>query len=63
MEKMGTADSEMDQLFEQKKRVKNPLVPIGNFNRFSFSYHFYLFMLILFFYAIVRSDLDDALPF
>ncbi|CBI34952.3 hypothetical protein PVL29_019169 [Vitis rotundifolia] len=26
---MGTADSEMDQLFEQKKRVKNPLVPIG----------------------------------
>ncbi|RVX08913.1 RING-H2 finger protein ATL48 [Vitis vinifera] len=29
MEKMGTADSEMDQLFEQKKRVKNPLVPSG----------------------------------
>ncbi|KAL6325551.1 hypothetical protein AAG906_023396 [Vitis piasezkii] len=29
MEKMGTADSEMDHLFEQKKRVKNPLVPIG----------------------------------
>ncbi|KAF7130085.1 hypothetical protein RHSIM_Rhsim10G0024900 [Rhododendron simsii] len=29
MEKMGTTDSEIEGLFEQKKRVKNPLVPIG----------------------------------
>ncbi|KAE9449159.1 hypothetical protein C3L33_18943, partial [Rhododendron williamsianum] len=31
MEKMGTTDSELEGLFEQKKRVKNPLVPIGAF--------------------------------
>ncbi|RZC61716.1 hypothetical protein C5167_023478, partial [Papaver somniferum] len=29
MEKMGTAESELDELFGQKKRVKNPLVPMG----------------------------------
>ncbi|KAG5527285.1 hypothetical protein RHGRI_028248 [Rhododendron griersonianum] len=31
MEKMGTTDSELEGLFEQKKRVKNPLVPVGAF--------------------------------
>ncbi|GAV72577.1 HIG_1_N domain-containing protein [Cephalotus follicularis] len=29
MEKMGTADADLDQLFEHKKRIRNPLVPIG----------------------------------
>ncbi|GAA0166552.1 ubiquitin-protein ligase [Lithospermum erythrorhizon] len=29
MEKIGTADSEIEHLFENKKRVKNPFVPIG----------------------------------
>ncbi|KAA8530261.1 hypothetical protein F0562_004970 [Nyssa sinensis] len=29
MEKMGTTNSELDELFQEKKRVKNPFVPIG----------------------------------
>lgn len=29
MEKMGAADSQIEDLLAQKKRVKNPLVPIG----------------------------------
>ncbi|KAI3970528.1 hypothetical protein MKX01_024175 [Papaver californicum] len=29
MEKMGTAESELDALFRKKKRVKSPLVPMG----------------------------------
>ncbi|KAM7506643.1 hypothetical protein LguiA_017096 [Lonicera macranthoides] len=29
MEKMGTADQDFDEFFAQKKRVKNPLIPIG----------------------------------
>ncbi|KAL6994311.1 RING-H2 finger protein atl48 [Sarracenia purpurea var. burkii] len=29
MEKMGTTNSELEGLFEGKKRVKNPFVPIG----------------------------------
>ncbi|KAG1364063.1 RING-H2 finger protein ATL48 [Cocos nucifera] len=29
MEKMGAADSQVEDLFGQKKRVKNPLVPVG----------------------------------
>ena len=63
---MGNADSEMEQLFEQKKRLKNPLVPIGNSNCFSFSYRFFfVFILILFFFnaILVRFVLDDAFPF
>ena len=32
MEKMGAADTQhLEQLFDQKKPVKNPLVPVGNF--------------------------------
>ncbi|KAJ0965448.1 hypothetical protein J5N97_026586 [Dioscorea zingiberensis] len=31
MEKMGVTDSQLEELFEHKKRVKNPLVPIGAF--------------------------------
>ncbi|CAK9177215.1 unnamed protein product [Ilex paraguariensis] len=31
MEKMGTAESELEDLFGEKKRVRNPLVPIGAF--------------------------------
>ncbi|CAL5325217.1 hypothetical protein ACSBR2_010511 [Camellia fascicularis] len=31
MEKMGTTNPELDELFQGKKRVKNPLVPIGAF--------------------------------
>ncbi|KAK9108078.1 hypothetical protein Scep_017799 [Stephania cephalantha] len=31
MEKMGAAESDLENLFEQKKRVRNPLVPIGAF--------------------------------
>uniref|UniRef100_A0A7N0TPC5 HIG1 domain-containing protein n=1 Tax=Kalanchoe fedtschenkoi TaxID=63787 RepID=A0A7N0TPC5_KALFE len=27
---MGASDSDLDNIFESKKRVKNPLVPIGN---------------------------------
>ncbi|KAJ6672430.1 HYPOXIA-INDUCBILE protein 1 HIG1 -RELATED [Salix viminalis] len=26
---MGTAESDFEQLFEEKKRVRNPLVPVG----------------------------------
>ncbi|KAG9448757.1 hypothetical protein H6P81_008722 [Aristolochia fimbriata] len=26
---MGSAETELEDLFEQKKRVKNPLVPLG----------------------------------
>ncbi|WOK96393.1 RING-H2 finger protein ATL48-like isoform X1 [Canna indica] len=29
MEKMGAADADIENLFESKKPVKNPLVPIG----------------------------------
>ncbi|GAA0145753.1 hypothetical protein Leryth_006890 [Lithospermum erythrorhizon] len=29
MEKMGSAESEIENLFENKKRIKNPFVPIG----------------------------------
>ncbi|XP_026661593.1 RING-H2 finger protein ATL48-like [Phoenix dactylifera] len=29
MEKMGAADSQLEDLFEQKKPVRNPLVPVG----------------------------------
>ncbi|KAJ6882193.1 hypothetical protein NC651_028719 [Populus alba x Populus x berolinensis] len=29
MEKMGTAEPNFEQLFEEKKRVRNPLVPVG----------------------------------
>ncbi|KAK9278409.1 hypothetical protein L1049_027974 [Liquidambar formosana] len=29
MEKMGTAEPNLEDLFDQKKRVRNPLVPIG----------------------------------
>lgn len=31
MEKMGTVDSELEQLFPEKKRVRNPWVPVGAF--------------------------------
>ncbi|XP_028088825.1 RING-H2 finger protein ATL48-like [Camellia sinensis] len=31
MEKMGATNPELDELFQGKKRVKNPLVPIGAF--------------------------------
>ncbi|KAF5201416.1 Ring-h2 finger protein atl48-like [Thalictrum thalictroides] len=29
MEKMGTSETELEDIFEQKKRIKNPFVPIG----------------------------------
>ncbi|XP_043723821.1 RING-H2 finger protein ATL48-like [Telopea speciosissima] len=29
MEKMGKIETEVEELFDQKKRVKNPFVPIG----------------------------------
>uniref|UniRef100_A0A2P2KAW7 HIG1 domain-containing protein n=1 Tax=Rhizophora mucronata TaxID=61149 RepID=A0A2P2KAW7_RHIMU len=29
MEKMGAAEPNLEQLFEEKKRVRNPLVPVG----------------------------------
>lgn len=31
MEKMGTADPELEELFAEKKRVRNPFVPVGIF--------------------------------
>ncbi|PSS35199.1 RING-H2 finger protein [Actinidia chinensis var. chinensis] len=31
MEKMGATNSELEELFEGKKRAKNPLVPLGAF--------------------------------
>ncbi|KAJ0986667.1 hypothetical protein J5N97_005023 [Dioscorea zingiberensis] len=31
MEKMGAADSQLEDLFEPKKPVRNPLVPVGAF--------------------------------
>ena len=33
MEKMGTANRELEHLFEDKKRVRNPLVPFGTTSR------------------------------
>jgi hypothetical protein len=32
MEKMGTAEPNFEQLFEEKKRVRNPLVPVGKYS-------------------------------
>ncbi|XP_010271994.1 PREDICTED: RING-H2 finger protein ATL48-like [Nelumbo nucifera] len=29
MEKIGTSESELENLFNEKKRTKNPFVPIG----------------------------------
>ncbi|KAL0437920.1 UNVERIFIED_CONTAM: RING-H2 finger protein ATL48 [Sesamum latifolium] len=29
MDQMGSVDAEIQELFEEKKRVRNPLVPIG----------------------------------
>lgn len=44
MEKMGTTNSELEGLFEKKKRVKNPLVPIGTFSRsFCLPTHFCIY--------------------
>ncbi|KAG6409276.1 hypothetical protein SASPL_132311 [Salvia splendens] len=31
MEQMGAVNSELEDLFQDKKRVRNPLVPIGAF--------------------------------
>ncbi|KAK6115506.1 hypothetical protein DH2020_007775 [Rehmannia glutinosa] len=30
MDQMGAVNSELEDLFQEKKRVRNPLVPIGN---------------------------------
>ena len=32
MEKMDTAEPNFEQLFEEKKRVRNPLVPVGKYS-------------------------------
>ncbi|CAA0838720.1 RING-H2 finger protein ATL48 [Striga hermonthica] len=31
MDQMGAVDSELEELFQDEKRVRNPLVPIGAF--------------------------------
>ncbi|KAI3460684.1 hypothetical protein Pfo_017347 [Paulownia fortunei] len=31
MDQMGAVNSELEELFQEKKRVRNPLVPIGAF--------------------------------
>lgn len=31
MKKIGSAEPKLEDLFESKKPVKNPLVPLGNF--------------------------------
>ncbi|KAK4268187.1 hypothetical protein QN277_024874 [Acacia crassicarpa] len=31
MEKMGTDDRSLEEFFEEKKRIRNPFVPIGAF--------------------------------
>lgn len=31
MDQMGAVNSELEELFQDKKRVRNPLVPIGKF--------------------------------
>lgn len=48
MEKMGAGNSEFEDLFEEKKRVKNPLVPIGT------SYFPSYVMLLLFSASSIR---------
>lgn len=46
MEKMGAAESDLESFFEEKKRIRNPLVPIGIVFRLDFGFCLCFFVVI-----------------
>lgn len=54
MEKMGSAEPNFEEFFEEKKRVRNPLVPVGNsdFEFSTFPFLFFIFFAEYFFFPL-----------